>query len=545
MRIRSPIWPDPRVKPPFGAAEVDRSHPLAQGLVACCLFNEGGGLPLEFIRQVTPTVNGTFRYAAAAFGLGWDTTNAGCATYANRSEFDSSAITFAWRATLAASQTAFAGIMVIADGSGYHYTLQDTSGNYVVYENGGANYATGLTIASLGGAPHDGVVAIYTDGTGVKGYKDGVNVGTTAFTPAAAVTGKPFRVGAERNTSAFIDGVFAHAYLYNRTLTATDALWLAQEPYAMLRPIVRRRYFVPVVVGGGGGTGGGGAAFIRQSATWPDPRVKPPFGTVEVDWTHPLSAGLVDLWLFNEGGGDAGNLANARHPFTRHGSVGYRAGVAGPMVDFPGNFNDYFSVAEASDADYTGPLTLLWRGVIRGNGIAKHFVGKHTSNGATQNPFDFRTEDFTTPLVLVRSNTNYAVWDGPSPPLSVLTTVGVTTPSGNIETTPTFYVDGVATSGTVAGAGTGAATGGGYDIRCGVRQDNSIIMDGQCSVLLIAKRAWSQSEMLWFRAEPFALLRPLVRRRYFVPAAPGGGITFTQLERKLRGVARGVAMGAR
>ena len=29
---RSLLWPDPRVKPPFGAAELNLSHPLAAGL---------------------------------------------------------------------------------------------------------------------------------------------------------------------------------------------------------------------------------------------------------------------------------------------------------------------------------------------------------------------------------------------------------------------------------------------------------------------------------------------------------------------------------
>jgi hypothetical protein len=41
-----------------------------------------------------------------------------------------------------------------------------------------------------------------------------------------------------------LDGWLLNLSLYNRTLTAGDALWLYAEPYAMLRPIIRRRYFV-------------------------------------------------------------------------------------------------------------------------------------------------------------------------------------------------------------------------------------------------------------------------------------------------------------
>src|SRR3990167_7254427 len=46
MAPRSLLWPDPRVKPPFGAAEVDWGHRLAQKLVAGFFFTEGGGTML-------------------------------------------------------------------------------------------------------------------------------------------------------------------------------------------------------------------------------------------------------------------------------------------------------------------------------------------------------------------------------------------------------------------------------------------------------------------------------------------------------------------
>src|SRR3990167_119944 len=44
---RSLLWPDPRVKPPFGAAEIDWGHPLARELVVCLLFNEQAGIPQD------------------------------------------------------------------------------------------------------------------------------------------------------------------------------------------------------------------------------------------------------------------------------------------------------------------------------------------------------------------------------------------------------------------------------------------------------------------------------------------------------------------
>src|SRR5262245_43754444 len=49
-----------------------------------------------------------------------------------------------------------------------------------------------------------------------------------------------------------------------------------------------------------------------RSRLWPDPRVKPPYGSVEIDFGHPLGRGLTGCWLFNEEGGFPGNLARGR-----------------------------------------------------------------------------------------------------------------------------------------------------------------------------------------------------------------------------------------
>src|SRR5882762_944761 len=49
-------------------------------------------------------------------------------------------------------------------------------------------------------------------------------------------------------------------------------------------------------------------ANIIRSPIWLNPRIKPPFGAVEVDWGHPLSAGLRILIPFNEGGGEVSTL---------------------------------------------------------------------------------------------------------------------------------------------------------------------------------------------------------------------------------------------
>jgi hypothetical protein len=46
---RAPIWPDPRVKPPFGAARVNWGHPLAQDLRICFLLHERAGMAYNLV----------------------------------------------------------------------------------------------------------------------------------------------------------------------------------------------------------------------------------------------------------------------------------------------------------------------------------------------------------------------------------------------------------------------------------------------------------------------------------------------------------------
>jgi hypothetical protein len=56
---RSPLWPDPRVKPPFGAARINWGHPLAHGLRACFLLHERAGMAYNLVGAPHATVYAT------------------------------------------------------------------------------------------------------------------------------------------------------------------------------------------------------------------------------------------------------------------------------------------------------------------------------------------------------------------------------------------------------------------------------------------------------------------------------------------------------
>ena len=58
--------PDPRIKPPLGSY-IDWSHPLAEGLEVCLLFNEGTGKPYDLKRQSLCTGNISWSGASLDF----------------------------------------------------------------------------------------------------------------------------------------------------------------------------------------------------------------------------------------------------------------------------------------------------------------------------------------------------------------------------------------------------------------------------------------------------------------------------------------------
>src|SRR3990167_7234439 len=99
---------------------------------------------------------------------------------------------------------------------------------------------------------------------------------------------------------------------------------------------------------------------------------KPVVGA-QIDWSHPLARGLAICVLLNEGGGGPLELV-------RGGRSGVNGGAGGGAV--------------VPDAPFiaTSGLSLLWRGRIDQLAADKGgvFAGKHFTNGATNNPFDFR-----------------------------------------------------------------------------------------------------------------------------------------------------------
>lgn len=189
------------------------------------------------------------------------------------------------------------------------------------------------------------------------------------------------------------------------------------------------------------------------------------------------------------------------------------AAAVGRVIKLDSASSSYFSET-AADAPYIGPITLVWWGRIDTGSNYRHFFGKHQSNGASDCPFDFRTDNAATPsLALVRamSGANHS-WSGPTVSLGVFHHIACVLASGDMNEQPLFYIDGVMTGGTNISGGAGTVTGTNQPIRVGRRDDGAVQMDG----VLVDARIYQR---VLTRGEIEGLVDPTTRWDLYLPTA--------------------------
>lgn len=254
---RSAIWPDPRVKPPFGAAEFDWGHPLAANMIACLLFNESGGATL--INHAVPgddfTLSGT-RPTWRPGGAGLALHSASSGSYAiNTRVINTAVVTLACRVWVnegwGDGSGRFWGFSDGNDGGSYDKILGVRKGAFYKYNWYLYDGAVKVAIASSGAAVGDDYHWCGTaDGTTARLYRDGAEIATvacgntfTGYTTANLIAWGVQSTGVDEFHFGYAPFHMYYAYAWNKAIDAGLALWVAQEPYAMFRPIIRRRYF--------------------------------------------------------------------------------------------------------------------------------------------------------------------------------------------------------------------------------------------------------------------------------------------------------------
>jgi hypothetical protein len=160
-----------------------------------------------------------------------------------------------------------------------------------------------------------------------------------------------------------------------------------------------------------------------------------------------VNAAIVAHWTFDEGQGNTAYDSVNGYNGVISGAA-WTTGKVGGALSFDG-INDYVSVADNAALDITGDITIAaWVSFARGGNEQSHseqvIVSKSLNNGATYNPFDFRTSiDIVPQLAFVRANnsTHRFVYSTEPIPLSSWHHVAVTVRDGIAN----FYVDGILT----------------------------------------------------------------------------------------------------
>jgi invasion protein IalB len=281
---RSPIWPDPRVKPPLGAAEIDWSHPLAADLMTYVPLNESGGGCVDFVTGLVAAPlaegSGSFRRVVSPYGLSLETLgvftdppglNGASLRFLNYPPAPLIAGTMIARFVARFASTD--GLVHQAgsfwlDNVNLHHLLKYSDNNvYAGWFVGGTDYR--LT-ASISWAIGDLVsLAISHDSnlTSRRLTKNGVLV-TSSSAGFSTTTLTQLHIGGERRPvdSYSWGGGLLGVSQYRRALRDDELLQLHVEPYAMFRPIVRRRISIPAAAPVGAGVATGTIAWNAADA---------------------------------------------------------------------------------------------------------------------------------------------------------------------------------------------------------------------------------------------------------------------------------------
>jgi len=208
-----------------------------------------------------------------------------------------------------------------------------------------------------------------------------------------------------------------------------------------------------------------------------------------------LKSGLVAHWTFDESSGTIAHDSAGNNDGAIHGAI-WTSGQLGNALELDG-FNDYVSVQNSPALNITGDITVsAWvyfeRGGTGQNGSEQAIVTKCVSNGARNNPFDFRTDKATEPqLTLVRADPFEHDYVYSTKHISIDEWHHVVAIVEN--NIPDFYVDGVITGKTVA-AFTRTPTGNTNPLLIG-RRDDGLYFNGRIDDVRIYNRALTGQEI--------------------------------------------------
>jgi hypothetical protein len=340
-----------------------------------------------------------------------------------------------------------------------------------------------------------GLSRIYN--TSCTAYCRGVSLGTTATAGTFDTTGTQTQL-------CYQDGHYRWIGAWRRVLSAGEHAQLNAEPWAFLKPVIRRAYSKrPAAATRFGG--------VRLTTRPND--AKPPLGQARINWSHPLAKGLVHLWLFNESGGD--RSADLVNPTGANDAIKYDAAANvwtrdGYTLGYAGNLTAAVSAASNLGSGFT----VLARRTLLGT-YNSGIVCRNTYTG-----FIFNYS--TSPDLRIVSNSNstdvVAPWTNDGRVHDFVASVELGASGGKI------YVDGVplakTTDGTIAAYATGATPW--------MIGSQSGFNDGQGTQVVVGiwSRVLTPAEIRLLYEQPYCLLESSPRRTYVFRSTAGSGIIY-------------------
>ena len=220
---------------PIRGAQLNRTHPLSRGLVACYIFNEMTG---ETVFDSSGNGNNGMLENGVAWGDGGLEFD-GVDGYME--VIDSASLDITEDITFVFSFNPY-------DVSANIHRLIHKNGAYTLYTNSGEgpntlrlhNYndnSFAASSASLTSNEYQHIAVSKSGGT-VNFCRNGVNIDNdTSITSTFPNSAVNLFIGIDEDLSSYpYGGSFGYIYIYNQSKSSDEMAWLYREPYAMFEP---------------------------------------------------------------------------------------------------------------------------------------------------------------------------------------------------------------------------------------------------------------------------------------------------------------------
>jgi hypothetical protein len=234
----------PQLAKPIVGTRIDPTHPLAQGLVAAWVFNEGGGTPFEVVRGKPPSSAASFAWGTGAYGLHGVFNGSSSVLGYNAVAPNTSVISLAGSCTL---NTLSASNMLIERSPintiwEVYFASSNSSFNWLCGAGGtvrnkipaasltaGKRFSWGITDTGVGTGASNGST-MYLNGVAQAAGGGASNL------PAVASSATIYLGAYDNGVGGFLSGSQDYIFIWNYALSAASMAAIAADPWQIFRP---------------------------------------------------------------------------------------------------------------------------------------------------------------------------------------------------------------------------------------------------------------------------------------------------------------------